>query len=552
MKRSVFVPGSFTLDNFRPLFDSRKGSIEAKSGAHVRLAGRGTGTSEGEDLHVVIEAGDDRTLNTADSLIQDLFLLSPSDAPRTSNFSSTPPSNFSNFSSAPQSNSFSGHGGSTTSKTLHIPNDKVGLVIGRGGDTIKNIQAQTGANVQIAPESGQHQTTRPVTITGTADQLQLAEQEILRVCDTGDNRGIGGGRSGGPGLGYGGDCFTLNIPNNMVGLLIGKGGETIRQLQQQSGAHIQVTRDSEVAPGATERTVSISGTPDQIANARRQVEQLFEQQERERQSGIGGSGGESIHIPNGCVGMIIGRGGETIRNLIQRTGARIQISKDASTPEREVSLQGSPGEIRFAKQEIFALVAEAEARQGGQSSRSAQNQNQYGGGAYGANPYGGFGGAYGQPSYGAYGTPAQQPQADAKAEAAPGQDPAYQDPAYAAWAAQYYQYYGQAPPAYDPTTVQQQWAAYYQQMQQYSGQMQAGQQAPPQPPAQAAPAADTTNTTGTTEAQEPKSEPAETAEPAAATAAISEADAEFLAMMPDVPAAASGEQPSSDLPPGTE
>ena len=37
-----------------------------------------------------------------------------------------------------------------------------------------------------------------------------------------------------------------------------------------------VTRDSEVAPGATERTVSISGTPDQIANARRQVEQLFE------------------------------------------------------------------------------------------------------------------------------------------------------------------------------------------------------------------------------------------------------------------------------------
>jgi polyribonucleotide nucleotidyltransferase len=33
---------------------------------------------------------------------------------------------------------------------------------------------------------------------------------------------------------------TLSIPNRHVGLIIGKGGEMIRGLQERSGAHIQV------------------------------------------------------------------------------------------------------------------------------------------------------------------------------------------------------------------------------------------------------------------------------------------------------------------------
>ena len=49
----------------------------------------------------------------------------------------------------------------------------------------------------------------------------------------------GGGHGGGPGLGFGNNTVELKIPNNMVGLLIGKSGETIRNIQQSSGAHVQ-------------------------------------------------------------------------------------------------------------------------------------------------------------------------------------------------------------------------------------------------------------------------------------------------------------------------
>jgi rRNA processing protein Krr1/Pno1 len=44
-----------------------------------------------------------------------------------------------------------------------------------------------------------------------------------------------------------------------VGLIIGRGGETIKSLQSRSGVRIQVQNDSETEPGATERIVTLIG-----------------------------------------------------------------------------------------------------------------------------------------------------------------------------------------------------------------------------------------------------------------------------------------------------
>ena len=48
---------------------------------------------------------------------------------------------------------------------------------------------------------------------------------------------------GGPGRALaapGPDAVTMIVPNDKVGLIIGKGGETIKNLQNRSGARIQV------------------------------------------------------------------------------------------------------------------------------------------------------------------------------------------------------------------------------------------------------------------------------------------------------------------------
>lgn len=56
-----------------------------------------------------------------------------------------------------------------------------------------------------------------------------------------------------------------------VGVLIGKAGDTIRYLQYNSGAKIQITRDVEADPNAATRPVEISGTLDNINKAERLI-----------------------------------------------------------------------------------------------------------------------------------------------------------------------------------------------------------------------------------------------------------------------------------------
>ena len=60
-----------------------------------------------------------------------------------------------------------------------------------------------------------------------------------------------------------------------VGVVIGKGGETIKYLQQQSGAKIQITRDSEHDPSLPNRQVEIMGTAEQINRAEQMVKDVL-------------------------------------------------------------------------------------------------------------------------------------------------------------------------------------------------------------------------------------------------------------------------------------
>ena len=75
------------------------------------------------------------------------------------------------------------------------------------------------------------------------------------------------------------------------------------------------------------------------------------------QRGRGGGGGGGVPLPprdgprndfathtmaaGGCEGRIIGKGGESIRDLCQRTGAKIQIDNDTAS----VEIQGTQDQV---------------------------------------------------------------------------------------------------------------------------------------------------------------------------------------------------------------
>lgn len=56
-----------------------------------------------------------------------------------------------------------------------------------------------------------------------------------------------------------------------VGVLIGKAGDTIRYLQYNSGAKIQITRDADADPQSATRPVEIIGTLDSITKAEKLI-----------------------------------------------------------------------------------------------------------------------------------------------------------------------------------------------------------------------------------------------------------------------------------------
>ncbi|KAG6494074.1 hypothetical protein ZIOFF_049093 [Zingiber officinale] len=158
----------------------------------------------------------------------------------------------------------------------------------------------------------------------------------------------------------------IEIPNNKVGVLIGKAGETIRYLQFNSGAKIQITRDAEADPNSTTRSVELIGAFESINKAEKLIKDVIAEADAggspslvARGFGTLQSGGEQfeIKVANEKVGLIIGKGGETIKNLQTRSGARIQLipqhlPEGDPSKERIVRITGDKRQIESAKEMI--------------------------------------------------------------------------------------------------------------------------------------------------------------------------------------------------------
>jgi hypothetical protein len=95
--------------------------------------------------------------------------------------------------------------------------------------------------------------SRMCTLTGTPDSINAARAQINAVIANEGNRmggqrngGMGGGGMGG--MGGGGGNFEMMIEGPLVARVIGKGGENIKRLQEETGAKIviiQVNNDSD-------------------------------------------------------------------------------------------------------------------------------------------------------------------------------------------------------------------------------------------------------------------------------------------------------------------
>ncbi|KAL2927571.1 Far upstream element-binding protein 1, partial [Bienertia sinuspersici] len=219
-----------------------------------------------------------RLLSDADSKRPRLYSDSPdfsSPSFPSTNHQYAPPNVPGNYATPTQTNG----GGVPSSKKIVIPNAKVGVIIGRGGEMIKNLQLESGARIQITrdADSDPNSLTRDVELMGTQDQIAIAEQRIHQViAETDATSSVSSGNRASAPPQAGGDQFVMKVPNDKVALVIGKGGETIKMMQTKSGARIQVV-PLHLPPGdaSVERNIFINGTQEQIDAAKELLNEVI-------------------------------------------------------------------------------------------------------------------------------------------------------------------------------------------------------------------------------------------------------------------------------------
>ncbi|CAJ0582066.1 unnamed protein product, partial [Mesorhabditis spiculigera] len=135
------------------------------------------------------------------------------------------------------------------------------------------------------------------------------------------------------------------IPSSAVGAIIGKGGETMRNLKNDSKCRVQMSRNQDTYPGTNERICLVKGKVSQVMMV---VEALTEKI-REKVEGsvrdpfdhkdVPRAQEVKLLMPNTSAGMVIGKAGASIKEIREGSGCQIQVFPKAGSVEAKNSLE---------------------------------------------------------------------------------------------------------------------------------------------------------------------------------------------------------------------
>ena len=312
-----------------------------------------------------------------------------------------------------------------------VPAKKAGLIIGSHGDTLRRIEKQAQVKMQFDQQWQGGENERRIVITGYPEDIEEARRLIMeKITEDRDVRG----RT------Y--ETIQIMIPNNKIGLIIGRGGETVKDLQERSGAKMFINQDAKVDSNAGEKPLTISGDSEAIRMAQSLVDEILCGGPAGSAAALsGGRPTLTIQIPEATIGAVMGKKAEILKSIISASGGTKIFIEHANVPgtqNREVQFTGSMENCNYA---AYLVQERVNAFYNGSGLGSGETYSSYGSVAQSNEAYAAYsdpsttsGTSYDYSQY--YAAQAQQ--------SVPEMDPA----AVAAYYAQYYA----AAAAYDPNT----------------------------------------------------------------------------------------------------
>ncbi|XP_051865981.1 poly(rC)-binding protein 3 isoform X2 [Pristis pectinata] len=167
-----------------------------------------------------------------------------------------------------------------------------------------------------------------------------------------------------PKMTEGGLNVTLTIRLLMhgkeVGSIIGKKGETVKKMREESGARINISEGN-----CPERIVTITGPTDAIFKAFAMIAFKFEEDIDNSMSNSTATSKPPVTlrlvVPASQCGSLIGKGGSKIKEIRESTGAQVQVAGDMlpNSTERAVTISGMPDAIIQCVKQICVVMLES-------------------------------------------------------------------------------------------------------------------------------------------------------------------------------------------------
>lgn len=231
-----------------------------------------------------------------------------------------------------------------------VPNSTAGMIIGKGGAVIKSYSEQTGARIQISQKDAESVAgERIVCVSGSEEQVKAACAIIATKVQEDPEHALNNN------IMYTGLTPTRAHSNGHFtsGLQLGAAMTGYNALGMASPAGTQSTQGATATANQYLAQAALMGGTNQLNSALG----MSPATTAPTSSSIQSSATLEITVPDELIGAILGRGGKTINELMQYSGARIQVSQKGEfvpgTTNRKVVITG---EVQAAQLAHFLIT----------------------------------------------------------------------------------------------------------------------------------------------------------------------------------------------------
>ncbi|XP_018620383.2 poly(rC)-binding protein 4-like isoform X1 [Scleropages formosus] len=155
--------------------------------------------------------------------------------------------------------------------------------------------------------------------------------------------------------------LRLLMHGKEVGSIIGKKGETVKRIREESSARVNISEGS-----CPERIITISGPTECVLRAFAMITLKLEEQDLTALVANGAVASRPpitlrLVIPTSQCGSLIGKGGSKIKEIRESTGAQVQVAGDLlpNSTERGVTVSGTQDAIIQCVRLICTVILES-------------------------------------------------------------------------------------------------------------------------------------------------------------------------------------------------